>query len=526
MLQLVLPGDGLTYGVLIACVGFLVALSTQRTELYSGGHGDFPIIFEGAYRLYCGQVPYRDFGMPVGPVSFLLPALFFKWLGPVWSSLVACQLTISAATLAALQALLWRLRASRACVALSLVSFAGLYLSGLSFHPWYNTTALLGLFVVSVLALGDSFGAVVTAGLMAGLCVLTKQDFGAIALGIGTCLVGLVAWGTDFETILISHTNASSAPRLRRLMGRLGVFWGSALLPVLITASATDMQAFAYWFNYGQPPHAVLRQGITAYYFLFLLLTSTGTLVMVLALQRDSLRLLVAAMFFGAGAMTSHLSGQLPMHFYAVGFVPLVLFELFTGTSRHRLPLLVLVTWVLMFFCLPAFANARFVWKLTLNYQAHGTLGGLPLSLPSQPRLVPFGNRLTAFQGPVLAPEETTKKLTWLLDELERRKGAFGKAPAVLNISEMSPIYAQLGQAPPIGFPLWFHPGISLFERELKHYEKTLSHCTYDAILLQTRCPEASSRLLPVLQRNTAYKLADRIQLPPLGAPILLFLRR
>ena len=39
---------------------------------------DYSIIWDGAYRLSKGLLPYSDFGIPLGPVGFYLPALFFK----------------------------------------------------------------------------------------------------------------------------------------------------------------------------------------------------------------------------------------------------------------------------------------------------------------------------------------------------------------------------------------------------------------------------------------------------------------
>ena len=33
--------------------------------------------WEGAYRLYLGQIPYRDFGIPMGFGYWIIPAVFF-----------------------------------------------------------------------------------------------------------------------------------------------------------------------------------------------------------------------------------------------------------------------------------------------------------------------------------------------------------------------------------------------------------------------------------------------------------------
>ena len=55
---------------------------------------DYSIIWDGAYRLTQGLSPYTDFGIPVGPVSFYLPALFFYLFGASWLNLQLSQLFI------------------------------------------------------------------------------------------------------------------------------------------------------------------------------------------------------------------------------------------------------------------------------------------------------------------------------------------------------------------------------------------------------------------------------------------------
>src|SRR5689334_21310605 len=51
--------------------------------------------WEGAYRLYLGQTPYKDFGMPVGYMYWVIPAIFFKIFGPAMITLVKAQVFIN-----------------------------------------------------------------------------------------------------------------------------------------------------------------------------------------------------------------------------------------------------------------------------------------------------------------------------------------------------------------------------------------------------------------------------------------------
>src|SRR6476646_3639937 len=51
--------------------------------------------WEGAYRLSQGQVPYRDFGMPLGYMFWVVPALFMKIFGTQMITLIKAQFFIN-----------------------------------------------------------------------------------------------------------------------------------------------------------------------------------------------------------------------------------------------------------------------------------------------------------------------------------------------------------------------------------------------------------------------------------------------
>src|SRR5690554_4193101 len=51
--------------------------------------------WEGAYRLYLGQIPYVDFGLPMGFGFWVIPAFFFKLFGPHLFTLIKAQVFIN-----------------------------------------------------------------------------------------------------------------------------------------------------------------------------------------------------------------------------------------------------------------------------------------------------------------------------------------------------------------------------------------------------------------------------------------------
>jgi len=77
----------------------------------------------------------------------------------------------------------------------------------------------------------------------------------------------------------------------------------------------------------------------------------------------------------------------------------------------------------------------------------------------------------------------------------------------VLNISELTPIYAELGSAPPLHYPLWYHAKISLFPKEIKLIDRDIDHNQFDVILLQNAHGQANfDEFLARLQKNLNYQ--------------------
>jgi hypothetical protein len=74
----------------------------------------------------------------------------------------------------------------------------------------------------------------------------------------------------------------------------------------------------------------------------------------------------------------------------------------------------------------------------------------------------------------------------------------------VLNISELTPIYAELGSSPPLHYPLWYHTNISLFQNEIKVIDRDIDDNQFDVILLQDAHGQANfDEFLTRLQKNS-----------------------
>src|ERR1700760_2716001 len=72
--------------VFLACVPLLIHLP-YRVNIF--------LSWEGAYRMSQGQVPFRDFGTPLGGMYWVIPALFFKIFGSKMITLIKAQAFIN-----------------------------------------------------------------------------------------------------------------------------------------------------------------------------------------------------------------------------------------------------------------------------------------------------------------------------------------------------------------------------------------------------------------------------------------------
>src|SRR5688572_32847076 len=62
--------------------------------------------WEGAYRMYLGQMPFRDFSLPMGYGYWVIPALFFKLFGPYFYSLIKARVFINLAAVLTFRSIL------------------------------------------------------------------------------------------------------------------------------------------------------------------------------------------------------------------------------------------------------------------------------------------------------------------------------------------------------------------------------------------------------------------------------------
>lgn len=104
---------------------------------------DQSIVFDGAWRMLQGQVPYRDFVMPFGPVTFALCALMFRWVGVDFSTLVLTAALLSLVATALAVRVSWLLAGRGRLLALLGGLMTAVWFQAPFGTPWMEQTAFL-----------------------------------------------------------------------------------------------------------------------------------------------------------------------------------------------------------------------------------------------------------------------------------------------------------------------------------------------------------------------------------------------
>ena len=166
---------------------------------------DQAFIFDGGYRILFGQVPYKDFVVPFGPVVFLVQALFFKLFGVTFQASI---IGAAASNVVATFLVFFILR--RLVPSPWFVPYLGAMLTAVWFYPPFGTLyteqtgfllALAGMWCVAatgnrlVHLSSGSRALFAAAGGLATATFLTKQNIGAFIIPLYPVLMLTVLEG-------------------------------------------------------------------------------------------------------------------------------------------------------------------------------------------------------------------------------------------------------------------------------------------------------------------------------------------
>ena len=436
--------------------------------------------WEGAYRLYLGQVPFRDFSLPMGYGYWVIPAFFFKIFGPFMYSLIKAQVFINLVSVLALRSILKMLDVRPVVILMTVVVFCFSYISK-NFWPWYNHTVI----VFEIVALYFIFLAILkTSGWKTTAClvlsaffivfsIFTKQDGGVLGLAILYGILTYDAWqDQSFKKWLI-------------FSAAVILFISIAVLPLL-------QYDFSYWFNYGQAPHDsrlalndffdhIVGWSYWQKFFLFfMVLIILDKMRDGRTFYQDKKKFLFAflCLAFILQALVIQVTSDQPPYgedfFYAFGFAFLL----------ANLPLRIdLSRWYYMgiSLLLVVFWWTGIYWR------------NIKRVVSKKPVAVAMMEKETLHHYRLAKEFKTMEKLYLAeatidgirkIQELDIVKNK--KDLKVLNMSELTSLAYEIPFVPLTNQPMWFHQTVSIFQKEVDEFCVKVRNQEYDLVLFES----------------------------------------
>lgn len=478
--------------------------------------------WEGAYRLYLGEIPYKDFGLPMGFGYWIIPALFFKLFGPYMLSLVKAQAFINILSAFAFSSILKSLDVKRPIRLLSILLFL-ISFSFVNFWPWYNHTVIVFELVSIAFLLKYilSKNKITTLYLFFSaffifLAIFTKQDAGAFALFIGFVLI-------------ISHSI------YEKKIGPVLWFIGFLLLIGICVIAPFIPYHIGYWFNYGQPPHYSRlslydifdiffgKSDWIKFYLLLIALILTLKCKNIKEVFADKkfvlFSLLVVSILFEASIfqVTSYIPEYNNIFFHSFSIAYIFSFSGLPEKINFRKPFPLLLTALLIML----WWSSR-TWQYANRYIAKAfprleTVDSSEVSIRtyllntnkkdaadakvhnmSQWSIPPW----KPFKG-ISMPNATISGIQKLLNMSEIKQN--GQHLKFLNMSELTPLAEIIKYPLETGpnIPLWYHKDVAIFEKQISAYDDKIKHNYYDIVLYE---------YIPTLNNFYPFEIRDTLK--------------
>lgn len=457
--------------------------------------------WEGAYRMSMGQIPYKDFGMPLGYMYWVIPAVFFKIFGAQMITLVKAQVFINIISGLAFRSILKSLQVQPGVRLLSVLLYC-ISFSFFNFWPWYNHTVIVYEIIALAFLTRYFFGAsrnwllLSLSALFTFFSFFTKQDGGGLALVL--CLA------------LLLYT-CLQEKKWKPLL----IYLSSFIIAAFAIIAPLTRYNFAYWFNHGQPPHTsrvsvfeiiddffTSSQWIKFYLFLILLLVWASLAKNkkeFFSTKRSGFFLLLTIGILVEAAIIQVTSYTPPdnnifFHSFAFAFILSSLSQYLT-LNFYRYKTLFVGCFGLLLWWSGVF------WKYFQRITQR-VLPSAETNVPSKENIV---NRNTyilsntnskeipvsewTFAGlksfdKIYMPKPTVEGIHRVLNlAIVKNK----KDLRVLNMTELTPLAKEIPYRLETGpqIPLWYHLGVSMFNKEAEMYEQRIRNKQYDLVLFE-----------------------------------------
>ncbi|MCB0493073.1 MAG: hypothetical protein KDC93_11735 [Cyclobacteriaceae bacterium] len=453
------------------------------------------LTWEGAYRLYLGQVPFQDFGLPMGFGFWLIPALFFKLFGPSFMSLIKAQVLINLLSVVAIRGILYKLKIKPIAITLTILVFCLTY-TIYNFWPWYNHSVVVFeliaiYFLLSYLVdegrIPSRLVSLTLAGFFTFVAFFTKQDVGGICF---------------FICVFLLCYYSIKEKKIQPLLIYIVAFSISAAL-FIVPFLKYD---FLYWFNYGQEPHSS-RISIKSLLDILLAQSTLEKVYLLIILFAITIRIkswksfidnnlvfftITIVLAFTLQSIVTRVTSPLPTdhmsYFHTFGFVGISLFFPWEKWSTKLIYVLCLSTLLVGLY-------SSGVWQYVSRLMPikHD------LENLTQTPYHPWTSNSWPTMKNVLLPAATNSGIDRLM-ELPILKN---KDLKVLNMTELTSLAREIGYTPLTQQPLWYHLNIGIFEREVEEINQKVAEGYYDMVLFQS---------IPSLNNFYPYKVLDKLK--------------
>jgi hypothetical protein len=451
------------------------------------------LAWEGAFRLSIGQIPFKDFSLPMGFGFWIIPALFFKVFGPSLYTLVISQSFLNVIGALSLRGILKKLGVQPSIILLTILVYC-ISFSFVNFWPWYNNSVFIFQLIATNFLLSHIFEvtyrkkiAKLTIGtFFLVLSLFTKQDGGGLAI-----------------------LSASSLLLYDALVDKnwkwLFYYVGFFLLFVCVFVVPFLPYDFAYWFNHGQAPHNA-RTSVTdilidvfegSQWIKFYLLIFATIVIrkfssemnflnnkreMLLALF--TLSILIQALLV---QVTSYIPHNVNVYFHSIAFAFIAYHGITFNISQPRvlgtLIILILFWWSADYWRYGQRLIDR-IWPRESHSVETDKISKytwlLSDSTKSEREIKWSISPYKSFKN-VLLPVETIQGI----DSIMRLSIIKKKDLKVLNMSELTPLAYEIGFEPLTDHPLWFHRNVSIFDKQIDEICERVARKEYDLVLFE-----------------------------------------
>lgn len=527
--------------VLLACVPLFIHLP-YRVNIF--------LSWEGAYRISEGQLPFRDFGIPLGGMYWVVPALFFKIFGAKLITLIKAQVFINIVAGLSFRSILKSLSVNKGIRFGSVLLFCISY-SFFNFWPWYNHSVI----VYELVALAFLFRYIsgYTSGVDVGKPGRWHGAGWLIASAVFVCFSFFTKQDGGGMTFFIVSALLACHCYLEKRWIPLVVFAGSFAVVCMMLILPFSRVGFGYWFNHGQPPHTArisafdiaeeffgASQWIKFYFFLTLALAVAcyRSRVAFLADKKALLMLILTWAILGEASVfqvTSYTPPDNNIFFHSFAFA--CIFSLLSSLvpvnfERPRMVVIV-AAGIMLWWSGTWWKYTQRVFARVLPHQevARSATGENVVNRSTYMTGRDTGNTakdipmdqwvecgLPSFQH-IVMPAPTADGIHRLLDmdlikkyREDRKAGNGGMVNGhpgglrVLNMSELTPLAAEipfdLERNPRL--PLWYHLGVGMFNRQADTLETRIREHYYDLILFE---------YVPHLNNFYPFRVRDSLQL-------------